>query len=109
MFADNNKQDTITKLLCGSLNKINCDLDILYLKQFITLINNKFDFAFDQQDCYELFHRLIDLYNSNNINTPFTIEWETNYICSFCSNKIIKEEKSLDISCTPGLFNVNNY
>lgn len=67
--------------------------------EFIGELTEKFKFASEQQDCYELYHRLLDCYSPDleSIN-PLFIDLETKLYCARCKMVLIKKERQIDIS-----------
>lgn len=72
---------------------------ILYLHPIIKLITNKFKFANEQQDSFELFNRLNECFDSTLLDyNPFKIEIETKYSCSSCKNSFVKSQIETNLS-----------
>lgn len=107
-----------------TLIKINSSIDkILYPSDLITSICRKFEFANEQQDSYELYHRIIDLYSPKSDNeNPLKLSIESKFKCQRCQHvrffnkkEINKVEFYKDISISPKNFNssvqneINNY
>lgn len=75
----------------------------LQLDLFMNIIKDKFRFADDQQDCYELYNRILEEYNINidSLN-PFMLTTESSYTCLICKTTIYKNEThyNLSVDCT---------
>ncbi len=83
-FSSKEKSETIQKFV-EILNNINYSpLKILYPEEFISEICSKFEFANEQQDSYELFHRLLDIYTLDESISPIRILLKTSYYCPKC-------------------------
>ena len=66
---------------------------------FYSELTSKFSFANEQQDSYELFHRIMDLFNhSIEEKNPFLIELETTFYCGLCKTSIKKIQKEINLS-----------
>lgn len=76
----------LLKAFHDTLDNINSSLDkIIYPGHLISNICYKFEFANEQQDSYELYHRIIDLYSSNSDNeNPLKISIESKFKCESC-------------------------
>lgn len=51
-----------------NLEHINNKDTVLYPKELVRLINKLFNFDYDQQDSYELYHRILDILDSFLVN-----------------------------------------
>ena len=51
-----------------NLEHINNKDTILYPKDLVRLINKLFNFEYDQQDSYELYHRILDILDNFLVN-----------------------------------------
>lgn len=58
------EDDNFLNLLLNNLEHVNHQDRILYPKELVRLINKTFKFDYDQQDSYELYHRILDLLDS---------------------------------------------
>lgn len=84
------------------LNDLNSKKGVVSPYSFINNINNKFNFEDQQQDSYELFHVLLDLFDKGEgFKSPFHIKIKINYRCTSCGNSFERSEKLLDISLKP--------
>lgn len=87
------------------LEKLNSQNSLISPYTLINQINSKFSFEHEQQDSYELYHRLLEIFDQDqtllNPVNPFLIESKTEYKCNKCKNVISKIDKSLDISVMP--------
>lgn len=67
------------------LRDINCSkIKILHPHDFISDICSQFEFANEQQDSYELFHRIMDLYKIDENSNPLIIKLKTKFYCPNC-------------------------
>ena len=68
-------------------------------ESFFNMLTTEFKFANEQQDSYELYHRLLDLFNSSlsNLN-PLEINLEVKYYCGLCRNTITKPQIEINLS-----------
>ncbi len=55
------EENYFLNLLAKTLDHINNDDTILYPKELVRLINKLFNFDYDQQDSYELYHRVLNV------------------------------------------------
>jgi len=117
------KEYKIAKEISEILEKINSDNSVISAYNLVNDLNTKFQFEYEQQDSYELYHRFIELFDNhanlqegnnypsglNNSINPFMIELETTYKCDRCLNSFKKNDYLFDISLNPGLiaFSVN--
>lgn len=109
MGKKENKNLLILKELNDTLTNINIENTVISPWTLINNINKLFSFAYEQQDSYELYHRLIELFEVSeeySKHNPFRIGWETSYECTSCHNVIKKTEHTLDLSCSPSITNV---
>lgn len=61
-FNEEKKEENyFLTLLEKNLEHINNKDTILYPKELVRLINKLFNFDYDQQDSYELYHRILDI------------------------------------------------
>jgi ubiquitin C-terminal hydrolase len=97
------KQDLqIVKGVEEILEKLNSQNTLISPSSLINQINSKFSFEHEQQDSYELYHRLLEIFDhGSHGENPFLIELKTEYKCNKCKNVITKIDPSLDISVTP--------
>ena len=75
-------QDLIQNFLSLLFNINTSPLKVLYPDEIISDICEKFEFANEQQDSYELFHRIMDLYHTKK--NPLEVIFETTYHCPNC-------------------------
>jgi ubiquitin C-terminal hydrolase len=73
-------------------------------RNFINNLNYKFSFEHEQQDSYELYHRLLELFElKDNNSNPFRMQIKSIYKCSNCGNSFERLEDTLDLSLTPSI------
>jgi ubiquitin C-terminal hydrolase len=74
-------------------------------RSFINNLNYKFSFEHEQQDSYELYHRLLELFETEdkNHNNPFSMKIKSIYKCDKCGNSFERIDDTLDLSLAPSL------
>lgn len=71
-FNDEKKEENnFLNLFAKSLDHINHNETILYPKELVRLINKIFNFEYDQQDSYELYHRILDILDNFLVKYKF--------------------------------------
>lgn len=83
-YSSKEKNETVQKFVELLININYSPLKILYPEELISEICSKFEFANEQQDSYELFHRILDIYTLDESINPIKISLKTTYYCPKC-------------------------
>ncbi len=81
----------------------------------VDTVNSKFSFENEQQDSFELYHRINQIYEDfsdhlfksvspnleNILKNPFMISYKTTMRCSVCNQVLTREEKNYEITVSP--------
>ena len=112
----NEKMENDYDLLCdlqSCILEINKSPDkVISNKYLVDLINHKFSFENEQQDSFELYHRIIEIYENliesickigfkNELTNPFEIKFQTLLKCELCNNILKRIDTNFEVSVTP--------